>query len=215
MTREANKGLPVAARLALLVLVSVILPLHAAPLAYSVNSKEAERITLDITTFSLTPPPPSPIGWERRVLTPDNLSLAGLVCLIPLLFLLLGLRILRQKIARPAAPPAIPTVPHLESVGVSDGPRYFDLQPGGSTIGRGSESDLVVNQDFAGWEMVSRRHARIYRQAGYWIVEDLGATNGVYVNGKRTGRNLLHDGWRLGIGRVEFIFHVGIEEAQR
>lgn len=214
MAHEASEGLPVAARLALLTLIGVILLFHAVPSSYSLDPQKAERMMLDITISSPTPPP-STVGWDGRFLTPDNLSLAGLICLIPLLFLLLALRILRQKIVQPTVPPTVPTVPHLESVGALDGPHYFDLQPGGSTIGRGPENDLVVTQDFAAWETVSRRHARIYRQTGYWIVEDLGATNGIYVNGKRTGRNLLRDGWRLGIGGVEFIFNVGTEEARR
>jgi pSer/pThr/pTyr-binding forkhead associated (FHA) protein len=72
---------------------------------------------------------------------------------------------------------------------------------------------LVIAQDLPGWETVSNRHARIYEQAGRWVIEDLGSTNGVYVNGKRTGRNLLQDGWRLGIGGVEFVCRISKGEA--
>jgi len=89
------------------------------------------------------------------------------------------------------------------------------LKPDGSTIGRTQENELVITQDFPGWESVSRHHARIYEQAGHWIVEDLNSMNGVYVNEKRTGKNLLRDGWRLSIGGVEFIFRAGTGEAQR
>lgn len=76
-------------------------------------------------------------------------------------------------------------------------------------MGRAPENDLVITPELAGWETVSRSHARIYRQGENWIVEDLGSTNGIYVNGRRTGRNLLRDGWRLGIGSVVFTFHAG------
>jgi hypothetical protein len=212
MTRETSKGLPIAARLALFVLIGMFLPLCAAPFSYSVDLQKTERISLDITT-SLPLPSTSPIGWERRIFTLNYLLLVGLVCLT--LFLLLALRNLRRKRLRPPSPSAVPSVPHLESVSIPGGPRRFGLQPGGSTIGRGLENDLIITQDFPAWETASRCHARIYQQAGHWIVEDLGATNGVYVNGKRTGRNLLRDGWRLGIGGVEFIFNIGIEETQR
>jgi len=214
MTREASQGFSITVRLALLMSISLILLLHAVPPSHSVDFQKAEGMILDIVIPSPTPPP-SAVGWGRRFFTPDHLSLAGLICLIPLLFLLLALRVLRQKMARSAVPLTTPNAPHLESVGVPDGPRHFGLQPGGSTIGRDPENDLVITQDFSAWETVSRRHARIYRRAGSWIVEDLGTTNGVYVNGRRTGRNLLRDGWRLGIGGVDFIFNVGIEEAQR
>jgi pSer/pThr/pTyr-binding forkhead associated (FHA) protein len=44
---------------------------------------------------------------------------------------------------------------------------------------------------------------------GTWIVEDLGSQNGVYVMGRRTGRNQLQDGWSLSIGGVPFVFHIG------
>ena len=66
---------------------------------------------------------------------------------------------------------------------------------------------MVIAQDLVGWETVSGHHARIYAQGDRWIVEDLGSTNGIYINGIRTGRNLLRDGWRLGVGGVEFVFH--------
>jgi len=142
--------------------------------------------------------------------------------LFPLLILalLLGWWILRQKKKprpklTPPSPPSVPTVPHLVNTGTSGGPRHFDLQPDGITIGRAPENNLVITQDFPGWESASRHHARVYQQAGNWIVENLHSMNGIYVNGKRTGRNLLRDGWQLRIGEVEFIFHIGTREAQR
>ena len=101
----------------------------------------------------------------------------------------------------------------MESTDTPDGPRRFNLNREGMTIGRAEENDLIITQDFPNWETVSHHHARIYEQAGRWIVEDAGSMNGVYVNGRRTGRNLLREGWRIGIGGVEFIFHTGTGEA--
>ncbi|PQO46877.1 FHA domain-containing protein [Blastopirellula marina] len=48
------------------------------------------------------------------------------------------------------------------------------------TIGAAADCDLVVEQ-----QTVSGRHCRLQRQAGQWYVEDLGSTNGVYVNGEK------------------------------
>jgi len=103
----------------------------------------------------------------------------------------------------------------MESVGTPGGPRRFDLKPDGVTIGRAPENDLVITQDLAGWETISHHHARIYQQEGLWIIEDLDSMNGIYVNERRTGRNLLRDGWRLGIGGVEFVFRADTGEASR
>jgi pSer/pThr/pTyr-binding forkhead associated (FHA) protein len=145
------------------------------------------------------------------------------LCLIPLLILgllliLLGLRRKRPTApppSTPAAPRPTPLGPHLESSDFPGGPRRFALKPEGLTIGRAMGNDLVITQDFPAWDTVSRHHARVYPQAGHWIVEDLNSMNGTYVNEKRTGRNLLHDDWRLSIGGVEFVFHTDTGEAQQ
>ena len=96
-----------------------------------------------------------------------------------------------------------------------DAPRRLGLKPEGTTIGRAPENNLVITSDFPDWETVSKHHARIYQQDQHWIIEDTNSMNGVYVNGKRTGRNLLRDGWQLDIGGVEFIFRANGKEAER
>lgn len=45
------------------------------------------------------------------------------------------------------------------------------------TIGRASDATLVLSDDYA-----STRHARLFPQNGQWIVEDLGSTNGTYLD---------------------------------
>ena len=75
-------------------------------------------------------------------------------------------------------------------------------------IGRAPDNTIVIPSDVPNVETVSIYHARLYR-FDRWILEDLDSTNGTYVNGKRTGRNYLRDGWEIGIGGVIFIFHTG------
>jgi len=107
--------------------------------------------------------------------------------------------------------PVKPSPPWLEAHPA--GRRWrFEIRKDSVTVGRDPENDLVISAEFSGWETVSRKHARLYRRGGRWVVEDLASRNGIYVNGRRTGRNLLRDGWRLGIGGVEFIFHSGTGE---
>ncbi len=45
------------------------------------------------------------------------------------------------------------------------------------TIGRSNDATLVLSDDYA-----SSRHARLFPQDGQWIVEDLGSTNGTYLD---------------------------------
>jgi pSer/pThr/pTyr-binding forkhead associated (FHA) protein len=45
------------------------------------------------------------------------------------------------------------------------------------TIGRANDSTLVLDDDYA-----SSRHARLFAQNGRWMVEDLGSTNGTYLD---------------------------------
>jgi pSer/pThr/pTyr-binding forkhead associated (FHA) protein len=45
------------------------------------------------------------------------------------------------------------------------------------TIGRANDATLMLNDDYA-----STRHARLFPQDGQWIVEDLGSTNGTFLD---------------------------------
>lgn len=62
-------------------------------------------------------------------------------------------------------------------------------------IGRSSELDMVLVED-----MVSRKHAKITWQAGKPLIEDLGSTNGTFVNGEKVKQAKLKEGDRVLIG---------------
>src|SRR5580658_2992101 len=62
-------------------------------------------------------------------------------------------------------------------------------------VGRSSELDMVLVED-----MVSRKHARITMQADQIWIEDLGSTNGTFVNGEKIKRAHLKEGDRVLIG---------------
>jgi pSer/pThr/pTyr-binding forkhead associated (FHA) protein len=59
----------------------------------------------------------------------------------------------------------------------------FDLTQQQITLGRANDATLVLNDDYA-----SSRHARIFPQDGQWIVEDLGSTNGTYLDRQKVTR---------------------------
>ncbi len=62
-------------------------------------------------------------------------------------------------------------------------------------VGRSSELDMVLVED-----MVSRRHARIECGDDQIVIEDLGSTNGTFVNGEKIKRATLKEGDRVLIG---------------
>ncbi len=62
-------------------------------------------------------------------------------------------------------------------------------------IGRGGELDIVLVED-----MVSRKHAKITMQQGKIVIQDLGSTNGTFVNGEKIKRAKLKEGDRVLIG---------------
>jgi len=59
----------------------------------------------------------------------------------------------------------------------------IDLAEQQITLGRANDATLVLNDDYA-----SSRHARIFPQDGQWIVEDLGSTNGTYLDRQKVTR---------------------------
>ena len=79
----------------------------------------------------------------------------------------------------------------------------YDLD-GEIVLGRGDHAEIRLEDPFA-----SSRHARIYEQGNILVVEDLGSTNGTYLNEEllETPRPL-HPGDRLRIGDSEFAFEV-------
>lgn len=62
-------------------------------------------------------------------------------------------------------------------------------------IGRSSELDMVLVE-----EMVSRKHARIALSEGVISIEDMGSTNGTFVNGEKVQQGTLREGDRVLIG---------------
>jgi pSer/pThr/pTyr-binding forkhead associated (FHA) protein len=62
-------------------------------------------------------------------------------------------------------------------------------------VGRSSDLDMVLVED-----MVSRKHARITMQQDQIWIEDLGSTNGTFVNGEKIKRARLKEGDRVLIG---------------
>jgi predicted component of type VI protein secretion system len=87
---------------------------------------------------------------------------------------------------------------------VRQGPRpnlVFELDQPSYMIGREAGNEIVIEDP-----QVSRRHAQLTRQGHTYLIEDVGSTNGTYVNGKRVmAPTLLNNGDMIGLADTVII----------
>jgi pSer/pThr/pTyr-binding forkhead associated (FHA) protein len=92
--------------------------------------------------------------------------------------------------------------------GLPAGERY-DLF-GGLSIGRSTEADVRIEDRFA-----SAIHARLYSRGASYYVEDMGSTNGTFLNGGQlSGEVELSDLDEIKIGDTELRFELQLPEDQ-
>jgi len=75
------------------------------------------------------------------------------------------------------------------------------------TIGSKDDNDLVLDDD-----TVSRRHCRIVQHEDSFVADDLGSTNGTFINGVRIERAFLDPGSVLAVGNSRIQFNPVDEE---
>ena len=70
-------------------------------------------------------------------------------------------------------------------------------------IGRGKKCSIVIGDKY-----LSVQNSRIFKLSGKYYLEDLGSTNGTYLNGSRLGNKAVEllDGDKISIGRSNFLF---------
>jgi FHA domain len=71
-----------------------------------------------------------------------------------------------------------PRIEVVAAMGYNPG-TIFDVGHG-ATLGRSDGADINVNDPFA-----SSAHARIFQRGDYMYLEDMGSTNGTYLNGRQ------------------------------
>jgi len=129
----------------------------------------------------------------------DTVLLIGRLLLVALLYLFLftvmktGIGLVRGRTRRD----------HEWSIAVERGPkelRGVKLHIAGPVIvGRSPGADIVINATY-----VSGRHARFFIVGKDLMLEDLGSTNGTYVNGQQiTAPIALQNGDLVAIGNVD------------
>ena len=82
--------------------------------------------------------------------------------------------------------------------------KKFDVKLGITSIGRGSENDVVVGDD-----SISKEHAKIkyFEGEDKYKVYDLVSTNGTLINGEKVEAPMeIKDGDRVTFGEINFVF---------
>ncbi|GII77681.1 FHA domain-containing protein [Sphaerisporangium rufum] len=106
-----------------------------------------------------------------------------------------------RKPQKPARQPAKPKKGEPRQLVVTGGPlqgTIINLTETPITIGRANDATLVLSDDYA-----SSRHARLFPQDGQWFVEDLGSTNGTYLDRSKVTRPTpVHLGAPIRIGKT-------------
>jgi len=92
--------------------------------------------------------------------------------------------------------------------GPTPGAAYI-LEGDQMTIGRDSTNEITIND-----AEVSRRHARLTFQGGKYVLEDLGSTNGTFVNGQRlAGPRVLKAGEVVSFGeQIVLVFEMSTND---
>ncbi|MBA3396439.1 MAG: GGDEF domain-containing protein [Deltaproteobacteria bacterium] len=79
-----------------------------------------------------------------------------------------------------------------------------------TVLGRGGDADVRLVE-----EKMSRRHCRLFIEGGEAFIEDLGSSNGTFVNGKRIESQKLSDGDKIQVGEttiLKFTYNDQLEE---
>ena len=101
----------------------------------------------------------------------------------------------RRAKKRGDAPPA-PTGPTTVVVHPPDGKQRSVRLAASMTIGRGTECELLIDDTYA-----SSQHARLFGKNSSWYVEDLGSTNGTFVNDQKLAAPaMVQQGDRIRVG---------------
>ncbi len=105
-----------------------------------------------------------------------------------------------ERLRRTDAPTDQTNTPALVCL-TSEVPRQYAMLKKTMTIGRSSSCDVQVLTHF-----VSREHARLTLARGTVVIEDLGSTNGTFVNSVRVDRQELRHGDLVAVGETQFRF---------
>jgi len=80
--------------------------------------------------------------------------------------------------------------------------RTYDLHQSSIVVGRDEEADILIDNP-----SMSRRHAEFRQEDGAWVVEDLGSSNGTFLEGERIeGPRPVDVGTEVAFGKFSIVF---------
>lgn len=92
---------------------------------------------------------------------------------------------------------------YLEVIKGSEEGNIYYLEEGEVVVGRHENCDIAVDD-----VEISRKHLKLYEEHNRWFVQDLGSTNGTYVNKLRVDRYRINPGDKIKVGQTYFRFNV-------
>ncbi|MGZ3407326.1 MAG: FHA domain-containing protein [Polyangia bacterium] len=96
-------------------------------------------------------------------------------------------------------PSTLPPMRLVAEGGPYDG-RVFELSAAEFAVGRAVDNDVVLDDP-----SLSRKHAKLYRRGAHELeVEDLGSSNGTFINHRKVGRGAVHPGDTVRFGELGF-----------
>lgn len=129
------------------------------------------------------------------------------------------------QIPQPTYPTSTPTSPTFSTTATTA--KLISKQPGSPIAEFSLDSNAVVGifdpdmgpvdidlEEFPGSNTVSRNHAEIYIEGGFWKIKDLGSTNGVFIKQSSQTRfgaritvpETINFGDEIAFGKVRFLF---------
>ncbi len=136
-----------------------------------------------------------------------SLILRYIFIIIIYLFILNIIRLIYLDISSSASSTAAKNVAYLKVINRLDQldfkmQEYYPIV-GEISVGRSSRNDIYVKD-----RVVSKNHMKVYFKDGYYYLEDMGSSNGTYLNGNDIENNVLElsDGDLIGVGKIQFMF---------
>ncbi len=86
--------------------------------------------------------------------------------------------------------------------------QVYDLEKDRILVGREEDTDIVIDN-----ASVSRKHAEFRREGDGWVVQDLGSSNGTFLNGtKLEAATPIKAGDEVGFGKFSILFEKAVGE---
>ncbi len=91
----------------------------------------------------------------------------------------------------------------MEIIFGTDMGKVYSIDKTGSTIGRADDNRIILTDN-----TVSSHHAKIYYEDGFFLIEDVGSTNGIFINGNKVQLFRLESNCTFKLGSVEGNFNL-------